>query len=127
VRQVVSCPVGQLCPIIFCLSGTGPDSTTLTVNYGSSYTLSTADSIGTRSFLRWSRDGVSVGTTTSITTPALTSDATYSAVYSRLIIIDPCPLCVVDPPILTPIQSTAVPVPTGQNKDETDQNRLDKN
>jgi hypothetical protein len=128
VNQVISCPVGQLCPITLCLVGSGPDSTTRTVSYGSKYTLSTADSLGTRSFLRWNRDGASVGTTTTITTPALTSDATYTASYS--LVIDPCPIrgCVIiDPPILVPIGSAAAPVPSGQSVTPFHQGQADQN
>jgi hypothetical protein len=107
INKVVSCPVGQLCPIKFCLAGSGPDADTLDVSHGASYTISTADSLGSRPFLNWNKNGASFSTSTGITTGAITSDVTFNAVY-KSIIIDCCLLgtCCKDPPILLPLDSS---------------------
>lgn len=114
IRIVQSCPVGQLCPIKFCLLGSGPDADTLTVNHGSSYTISTADSLGTRPFVKWTRNSADFATTTSITTGAITEDVTFNAAY-KIVIINCCLLgtcCVIDPgpiiqlPMTTPQATT---------------------
>jgi cadherin-like protein/Big-like domain-containing protein len=114
IRKVVSCPVGQICPIIIklCLDGSGPSADTLTVSYGSSYTITTDDSLGTRPFLNWNKDGVNVSTAATITSGPLTANTTYNAVY-KTSIIKCCPgICcvVIDPPILVPAATASEPV-----------------
>lgn len=117
IQQVVVCPPPpQLCFKKLCLLGSGPDADTLTVNHGTKWTISTDDSLGTRPFLHWNKDGVQISTATSITTDPITADVTFNAVY-KSVIVNCCVLgtcCVIiDPPILTPIGSTSIPVPTG--------------
>jgi hypothetical protein len=114
IRKVVTCTGDpRLCLTKLCLVGSGPDADTLTVSYGDSYTLGTADSVAAgRPFLSWSKDGTAIsGSTTTLTTGPITADVTYSASY-KLPIIKCCPgVCctIIDPPILTPIGSVAEP------------------
>ena len=110
INQVVSCPVGQFCPIFLCLVNSGPDTSTITAEYGTTYNISTDDSLGTRPFLNWTRDGVNAGTATTISTGPITSNLTFNAVYRIPIII----CCIIDPPILLPPPSEASPVSTEQ-------------
>lgn len=109
------------CLIIRCVDGINAD--TLTVQYNSRWNISTdsATALGGK-FLRWNKDGTSFSTSRSMTSDPVLADVAYSASYSRPIIIDPCPLCVIDPPILTPIQSTADPFPAGVSREPSDQN-----
>jgi hypothetical protein len=108
------CPIGQICFGTFCLIGSGPDADTITVPYGESYNISTDDSLGTRPFLSWTKDGASFATTTYITTGPITSDVTFTANYKLIIRccpgfccpIDPGPIIIKDPILMSPATST---------------------
>ncbi len=119
VRQVVTCTDPGLCLIKLCLAGSGPDTDSLTVNYGSSFNITTADSLDTRPFVNWAKDGASFATTTSITTNPITSNVTYTANYKPAIIIKCCPgICctigttpVLTEPLLTSPSTAPPPMP----------------
>ncbi|MDQ3003644.1 MAG: hypothetical protein M3Y08_20600, partial [Fibrobacterota bacterium] len=96
VRQIATCPRGEICGILLCFAGSGPDSSTFTANYGASYNISTDDSLGTRPFLNWNKDGDNIATTLGIATGPITSNVTYTAVYKSIIIrCCPGPCCVI--------------------------------
>ncbi len=102
----IACPIGGPCPI-------PPDSLGYDVEYASVYNLSTADSTDiNHPFSKWQKDGVDFGTTTGVSTGALTGDAFFRAFYpckniKLCVIIDPCPRCVLDPPVLSPLGSSS--------------------
>lgn len=111
VNQVVACPNPRLCLLHFCAAGTGPDTDSLTVTYGSSYDITTADSVGSpaRPFVNWTKDGTAFATTTSITTNPITANVTYNANYKPSIIIKCCPgvCCTIGGPISAQPLSTS--------------------
>lgn len=101
------CPVGQLC-IIPCLFLT--DSTTANVKHGVPYVISSSDTSAGRPFIGWTLNGVNAPSTANPLTVTLTTgDALYRARYRLIIIIDPCPTCVIEPPILLPLESSIAP------------------
>jgi hypothetical protein len=109
-RQPVTCPPGQICPILLCsLEKDPPDSTTITVNHGSTWIISTLKENPTtgQPFRTWS--GGPPTATTNPDTVVITSNAKYRASYG-LIIRECPPLCVVDPidPILIPASAATV-------------------
>jgi hypothetical protein len=105
--------VTEVCPTCIptkCLAG--QTQVTRTVNYGETWRIRTDDSSGTLPFRTWS-GGPPTATTNPDTVALTTGNATYTALYGK-IIIDPCPIrgCVVidDPIIMQPISSESAPV-----------------
>ncbi|MEO6094766.1 MAG: cadherin-like beta sandwich domain-containing protein [Fibrobacteria bacterium] len=108
--------IGIKCLILKCVDGTNAD--TLTVQYNSRWNIST-DSVNTLGgkFVRWNKDGTAFSTERGMTSDPVLADVVYSASYSKIIIIDPCPIrgcIIIDPPILVPAGSNSFP--TGENK-----------
>ncbi|MDB5103493.1 MAG: Cadherin-like beta sandwich domain protein [Fibrobacteres bacterium] len=110
IQQVVTCPDIRFCLHKLCLLGSGPDSDSLSVPYGSTWTIRTADSsAGKQPLINWNINGTLVGNVTNPQTISnVTSDQSISAVY-RSIIIRCCPgaCCVIGDPILTQPISTS--------------------
>ncbi len=117
--NVSACPPGRLCAILICLPGTvcppPPDSISFATEYGNSYNISTADSIGKSAFSKWQKNGVDFPGARNVNTGALTGDATFRANYvctcGKFCCIG---VIIISPPILTPIGSTAAPTGTEQ-------------
>lgn len=112
VTQVSTCvpTPDHFCPVNFCLFGAGPDTETVNAPYGTTWNISTSDTIGTRKFLSWSKDGASFSTAAGIVSSPVTANVTYQANYEKVIIncciIGTC--CVIGGPIGGPVISDPV-------------------
>lgn len=110
---------------LFCFSGrgTGPDSVVTTVNWGSSYDVTTADSNAAKQpFLYWYKNGVKSDTTTYTLVSNITSNTTVSAIYKSIIKPPPCCItgscCILQGP--TPVQQTTIPMAAPQSMEIID-------
>jgi hypothetical protein len=129
IRKVTTCTDPRLCVTKLCLVGSGPDADTITAQYGSKYNISTDDSLGTRPFVNFQKDGAVFSTSTSITTDPITADVTYAGTYKLVIKCCPgvCCTIITDPPVIigsesSPISQENSYSPLLQSKEPVDEN-----
>ncbi|MDB5051710.1 MAG: cell wall/surface repeat protein [Fibrobacteres bacterium] len=89
--QIVPCTGDpRFCLLHFCLAGSGPDTVTVTADYGTNWSVRTADSsVAKQPLINWNINGTLAGNTTNPQTISnVKSNQTVSAVYNVKVV--PC-------------------------------------